>query len=99
MVNSDIEIRRQLATRNATWFWLALIPTYMLALSLLFIFYEKYHAWKKENVVVGFQFDDSQEIKQIIAQTKFRGSWVSEISNDKKDSRKYRQIDPKNVSI
>jgi hypothetical protein len=51
---------------------------------LLLIFYEKGHAWRKEQVVVGFQFtsnipfDDTQNIhEQIIAQTNFRGSWVT----------------------
>ena len=56
----------------------------------LYIFYEQGHAWKKELVVVGFQyttnlpFDGTQSMhEQVIAQTHFRGSWVtSETDSD-----------------
>jgi hypothetical protein len=83
MICGDIDTRSQLATENATWVWLSLIPAYVLALILLFLFYQKGHTWRKENVVVGFQFtsnvafEESQNRhQQIIAQTNFRGSWV-----------------------
>ena len=78
------------ATRNATRIWLSLIPIYIVALMCLYIFYEQGHAWKKELVVVGFQyttnlpFDGTQSMhEQVIAQTHFRGSWVtSETDSD-----------------
>ena len=83
MVFGHIDTRSQLATKNATWVWLSLIPAYVLALILLLLFYEKGHTWRKENVIVGFQFTSNipfeknqNMLQQIIAQTNFRGSWV-----------------------
>ena len=83
MICCDIDTRSQLATENATWIWLSLIPAYVLALILLLLFYEKGHTWRKENVIVGFKFtsnirfeETQNRHQQIIAQTNFMGSWV-----------------------
>ena len=73
----NIDLTQQLATRNATWAWLSLVPTYMLALGLLGIFYEKFHVWKKEGVVVGFVYDQSEACKENLLQQKFKGHWTS----------------------
>ena len=40
-----------------------LIPLYLVALALLFFFYQKCHVWKKEGVSVGFVYDKSHEVK------------------------------------
>ena len=71
----NIDLNQQLATRIATW--PLLVPTYMLALGLLGIFYEKFHVWKKEGVVVGFVYDQSEACKQNIIQQQFKAHWTS----------------------
>ena len=40
-----------------------LIPLYLVALVLLFFFYQKCHVWKREGVSVGFVYDKSYEVK------------------------------------
>ena len=60
----------------------------MLALGLLGIFYEKFHVWKKEGVVVGFVYNQSEACNKNILQQKFKGHWTSyEESEAKEDSR------------
>ena len=45
----------------------ALIPSYLVALGLLLLFYQKCHVWKKEGVSVGFVYDKSPEVKTNIS--------------------------------
>ena len=45
----------------------ALIPSYLVALGLLLLFYQKFHVWKKEGVSVGFVYDKSPEVKTNIS--------------------------------
>ena len=73
--------------RKATW--LLLVPNYMLALGLLGIFYEKFHVWKKEGVVVGFVYDQIEACKENIIQQQFKGHWTSHFKESVaiKDSR------------
>ena len=50
----------------------------MLAVGLFYCFYEHFHVWKKEGVVVGFVYDDSEEVQKNIAQRKSNFSfWLS----------------------
>ena len=85
----NIDLTQQTATRNATWIWLSLVPTYTLALCILGSFYEKFHVWKKEGVVVGFVYDQSEACKKNLLQQKFKGSWTSHYKETvtQKDSR------------
>ena len=71
-------------TQNASCIYLSLIPSYILALILLYVFYEVGHVWRKEGVVLGFQFSSSlpadggkPSLQQIISQTNHRGFWVT----------------------
>ena len=87
MVIKEVDCSKQLATRNANMVWYSLVPLYLLALGLLYLFYERCHVWKKEGVSVGFQFETNPKeellnpnIERNIAERKFRGLWVTETS-------------------
>ena len=79
----DIDLTRQLATKNALFLWLSLIPTHFLALLLLLIFYKYCHVWKKEGVAVGFAYDDSLEVSECVKKSKFKGFWVTHMKSQK----------------
>ena len=78
----DIDLTKQLATENATLVWLSVLPTYSLALLLLFLFYEYCHVWKSEGVVVGFKYDCNENSEESLYDKNFKGSWVSHSEDD-----------------
>ena len=55
----EIDLTKQLATKNALICWSCLIPAHFLALGLLLVFYQYCHVWKKEGVVVGYAYQKS----------------------------------------
>merc|ERR1711971_55401 len=82
----DVDLTRQLATKNALFLWLSLIPTHFLALLLLLIFYKYCHVWKKEGVAVGFAYDDSFEVSECVKKAKFKGFWVTHTKSQKESN-------------
>ena len=82
----DIDLTKQLATRNALLLWVSLIPAQFLALLLLFIFYNYCHVWKKEGVVVGFAYDNSLDVSDSVSQSKFKGHWVTHMKSKQEAS-------------
>ena len=75
----DINITDRPALYRATIFWLFTIPMYWVSLTFLWIFYEYGHAWKKNGVVVGYEYIDNTNEPW---EEKFKGHWVSH-TNDK----------------
>ena len=94
----DIDLTRQLATKNALFLWVSLIPTHILALLLLLIFYKYCHVWKKEGVAVGFAYDDSLEVSECIKKSKVKGFWVTHMKSQKEskagEEGNAEQLDP-----
>jgi hypothetical protein len=82
MIMFNIDTRSLLATRNATWCWLTIIPLHATALCLLLVFYQCFHLWKNAGVCVGFKYIASPEIENAVSQHKFRGHWVTAIKKD-----------------
>ena len=67
----------RLALERATYCWLATVPLYLVSWLCLWYFYNCEHSWKKNNIVVGWQYDNKA---QGIWDQKFKGFWVSECS-------------------
>ena len=53
---------------------------YILALGLLLVFYKWFHVWKKEDVSVGFVYDEDEESDP--ARRRFVGSWTNHVEAD-----------------
>ena len=83
------DLTRQLATKNALFLWVSLIPTHFLALLLLLIFYKYCHVWKKEGVVVGFAYDESPDVSDSISQKQFKGYWLTHLRSREGAFEKY----------
>ena len=93
----DIDLTRQLATKNALFLWLSLIPTHFLALLLLLIFYKYCHVWKKEGVAVGFAYDDRLEVSECVKKSKFKGFWVTHTKSQKESFAEIPQQEAESV--
>ena len=89
----DIDLTKQLATRNALIIWVSIIPTHFLALLFLFIFYKHCHVWKKEGVVVGFAYDESPAVCDSISQKKFKCSWLTHSSLESRSNEAFEKDD------
>ena len=70
----DIDLTKQLTTKNALIACAFLIPAHFLALGLLYVFYEHCHVWKKEGVSVGYAYDKNATEA---GQQGFKGNWVT----------------------
>ena len=71
----EIDLTKQLATKNVLICWSCLIPAHFLALGLLLVFYQYCHVWKKEGVVVGYAYQKSENNDE--GQQRFKGYWVT----------------------
>ena len=67
-----------LAMFRATMFWLFIIPMYWLSLGLFWLFYNIGHVWKKNGVIVGYEFDEDTDGP---LEEQFKGHWVNYTSN------------------
>ena len=75
-----IDLTEQKATNTCVKIVLLLIPLYLLALGLLLIFYKWFHVWKKEDVSVGFVYDEDQEVEDDPARRRFVGCWTNHMA-------------------
>ena len=87
IVALGIDLTKQLATENAIYVWLTIIPAQFLALLLLYFFYEHCHVWKKGGVSVGYMYKESEEnqeneVERPIEKQRFEGTWVSHSTKD-----------------
>ena len=71
------EVNCRLAFFRATVVWLSTIPLYLLSWLCLWYFYTCHHHWKKNKVLVGWQYDQKA---QGLWNEKFKGFWVTEES-------------------
>ena len=77
----NIDLEKQPATRNALYMWLSLIPCYIVALLMFKTYYDYFHVWRKEHVVVGYEFTDNVEPGSEWDQKHFQGHWVAHSDN------------------
>ena len=77
---AGIDLTKQKATDTCVTIALLLIPLYLLALGLLLMFYKWFHVWKKEDVSVGFVYDDDEETESDPARRRFVGSWTNHMA-------------------
>ena len=75
LIYLEIDLTKQLATKNALICWSCLIPAHFLALGLLLVFYRFCHVWKKEGVVVGYAYEKNANNDRW--QQRFKGNWVT----------------------
>ena len=75
LIYHDIDLTKQLATKNALICWSCLIPVHFLALGLLLFFYRFCHVWKKEGVVVGYAYEKGTNGDE--RQQRFKDNWVT----------------------
>ena len=75
LIYLDIDLTKQLATKNALICWSFLIPAHFLALALLLVFYRFCHVWKREGVVVGYAYEKDTNRDEF--QQRFKGNWVT----------------------
>ena len=75
-----IDLEKQKATNTCVKIVLLLIPLYLLALGLLLIFYKWFHVWKKEDVSVGFVYDEDHEWDP--ARRRFVGTWTNHMAEE-----------------
>ena len=64
---------------RATLFWLFTIPMYWVSLVFLWVFYAYGHIWKKNEVSVGYEYDEDSHG---VWERQFKGHWVSFTNND-----------------
>ena len=76
-----LDLEKQPATRNALYIWLSLIPCYIVALLMFKTYYDYFHVWRKEHVVVGYEFTDNFEPGSEWDQKHFQGRWVAHSDN------------------
>ena len=77
-----LDLEKQPATRNALYIWLSLIPSYIVALLMFKTYYDYFHVWRKEHVVVGYEFTDYIEPRSEWDQKHFQGRWVAHSDNN-----------------
>ena len=70
----DIDLTKQLTTKNALIACAFLIPAHFLALGLLHLFYGHCHVWRKEGVSVGYAYDKNATEA---GQQGVKGNWVT----------------------
>ena len=76
-----LDLEKQPATRRALYIWLSLIPCYIVALLMFKTYYDYFHVWRKEHVVVGYEFTDNFEPGSEWDQKHFQGRWVAHSDN------------------
>lgn len=76
-----LDLEKQPATRNALYMWLSLIPCYIVALLMFKTYYDYFHVWRKEHVVVGYEFTENFEPGYEWDQKHFQGRWVAHSDN------------------
>jgi len=74
----DIDLTSRLHLYHATYFWLSVIPIYLISLMFIWLFYNHGHVWKKEKISIGYKFDSEEKDKlRPLWLHQFVGEWVS----------------------